>query len=107
VYVQAAFGEETWRRDKRIRFVLYGHTHDPACHVLDGAGGREVFYLNTGTWRNRIQRTVGLDRGPDFAELKQMTYSVFYAADEDTGSKEAGTVSFDMWTGMKKKQYRF
>ena len=64
-----------------------------------------MFYINTGTWRNRIQKTIGLDQAPDFVDLKQMTYSVFYRTDEDAGGKQDGTLSFDVWSGIKKKSY--
>ena len=72
---------------------------------LEGEGGREVFYINTGTWRNRIYRTVGLDKAHDFVDLKQMTYTIIFRKDEDTRGKEPDTLSFDIWTGTKKKQY--
>jgi len=34
-----------------------------------------------------------------------MTYTIIFRKDEDTRGKEAGTLSFDIWTGAKKKQY--
>jgi len=105
IYTQAAFNESIWREDQEIRFVLYGHTHVPLQRPLEGEGGREVFYINTGTWRNRIYRTVGLDRAHNFVDLKQMTYTTIFREDEDTRGKEAGTLSFDIWTGTKKKYY--
>jgi len=38
-------------------------------------------------------------------DLKQMTYTVFYRKDEDTRGKKPETLSFDIWTGTKKKHY--
>lgn len=105
IYMQAAYQEHIWKENNEIRFVLYGHTHTPLQRPLDGEKGREVIYLNTGTWRNRIHKTVGLDKAPDFIELKQMTYSIFYRKDEDMRGKLPDTLSFDMWTGSKKKYY--
>lgn len=105
IYTQAAYNESIWKEDKKIQFILYGHTHTPLQYPLDGEEGREVFYINTGTWRNRINKTVGLDKAPDFVELKQMTYSIFYRMDEDTDGKREGTPSFDVWMGTKKKYY--
>jgi UDP-2,3-diacylglucosamine pyrophosphatase LpxH len=105
VYTQAAYAEKSWREDERIQFVLYGHTHVPLQRPLDGERGCEVIYINTGTWRNRIYKTVGLDKAPDFVDLKQMTYSILYRRDEDDGDKVPGTLSFDVWTGTKKKYY--
>jgi UDP-2,3-diacylglucosamine pyrophosphatase LpxH len=110
VYVQAAYRDHIWRSNEKIRFIAYGHTHRPGVLALDGAGGREVLHLNSGTWRERIQRTVSLDRQADFVKLKQMTYLALYRADEDggweNGNKEPGSLSFDMWTGTKLKYYK-
>ena len=105
IYTHAAYRENVWREENAIRFILYGHTHVPLQRPLDGEGGREVFYLNTGTWRNRIYKTVGLDKAHDFVELKQMTFSIFYRKDEDPEGKRPGTMSFEVWTGTKKKDY--
>jgi hypothetical protein len=73
-YIRGAYGERIRRENRNIRYILYGHTHVPLQAPLDGDREEEVIYLNTGTWRNRISRTVGLDHSPDFIELKQMTY---------------------------------
>ena len=104
-YIRAAYGENMWKENKNIQFILYGHTHKPLIQPLDGEGGREVLYINTGTWRERIFKTIGLDKSPDFVKLKQMTYLAFYREDEDVNNKATGTVSFDMWTGNKMKYY--
>lgn len=106
-YAAAAYGEKVWRENDEVRFVVYGHTHRPVLQPLDGEGGREVLYLNTGTWRGHIYRTVPLDKSADFVKLKQMTYLCFYHAGEDRGGKEQGTVSFDVWTGHKLKYYSY
>ncbi|HEU0078408.1 MAG TPA: hypothetical protein VFQ76_12200, partial [Longimicrobiaceae bacterium] len=57
------------------RYVIAGHTHNPAVElaVPDGDGGR--YYVDTGTWRNRIPvapNTVG------FGRLKALTYVIVY-----------------------------
>jgi hypothetical protein len=39
-------------------------------------------------------------------KLKQMTYLIFYGKDEDMDDKVPDTLSFDVWTGLKKKYYR-
>lgn len=109
-YLQGAFREHVWKNDPNYHFVLYGHTHRPGIWALDGANDREVLYLNTGTWRERIQRTTGLDLSADFTKLKQMTYVIIYGPQENGGgrggNKAKGTPSFDMWTGTKLKHYR-
>jgi hypothetical protein len=90
--------------------ILYGHTHQPGTWPLEANEEREVLYINTGTWRERIQRTVALDAQADFMTLKQMTYVVVYGAEEnggwEGGNKQPDTPSFDMWTGTKLKHYR-
>jgi UDP-2,3-diacylglucosamine pyrophosphatase LpxH len=97
--------EPIWKNNGNIQFILYGHTHAPLQMPLDSKNGKEVIYLNTGTWRNRITKTIELDQPPDFIELKTMTYAIFYRRDEDMGGKRSDTVSFDVWTGAKKKYY--
>lgn len=102
----AAYNEPVWRKDDKIQFILYGHTHAPLQIPLDNKDEKEIIYLNTGTWRNRIIKTVELDQPSDFIELKSMSYAVFYKRDdEDMSGKKPGTVSFDVWTGAKKKMY--
>lgn len=97
--------EPIWKNNDKIQFIVYGHTHAPLQIPMDNLNGREVIYINTGTWRNRIVKTIELDQPPDFIELKTMTYSIFYRRDEDMGGKKQDTVSFDVWTGAKKKYY--
>lgn len=105
-YAEAAYQEPIWRNNQQIQFILYGHTHQPLQQPLEGQDRREVIYVNTGTWRGRLHRTIPLDSAGDFIKLKQMTYATFYHAGEDQDGKKPGTVSCDIWTGHKKKQYR-
>ena len=104
-YTIGAYNERIWRANPKIRFILYGHTHTPLQRPLDVLEDREILYLNSGTWRPRMVKTVGLDEAPDFVGMKQMTYSIFYREDEDVRDKKPGTVSFEVWTGAKKKTY--
>ncbi|MBK8984955.1 MAG: hypothetical protein IPM39_02560 [Chloroflexi bacterium] len=105
-YTKGAFYEEEWKRpDSATRFVVYGHTHMPVMRPLDVVEGRDVLYLNSGTWRGRFYRTISLDRSADFIALKQLTYLVFYNAEEDKNEKESGAIGFESWTGNQKKEY--
>lgn len=104
-YAEGAYKEPNGQENDKVRYIVYGHTHVPTVQPLNGAGGKEVLYVNSGTWRNRIHRTIDLDKAADFIALKQMTYAVFYKADEDTSGKQPQTVSFDIWTGNKQKYY--
>lgn len=101
-----AYEEDIWREPgSQIRYVLYGHTHEPLLKPLDSIDGRDVIYINTGTWRERLRRTISLDKTANFIGLKQLTYVVFYNEDEDKKDKELGTIGFDSWTGNQQKQY--
>lgn len=103
-HAEAAYNKETaWKQEEDIRYVLYGHTHGPVIHPLEVSRNREVVYINTGTWRNRILKTVPANADPQFYLLDQITYLVFYREDEDTEEKQPGTLSYDMWTGSGKK----
>jgi UDP-2,3-diacylglucosamine pyrophosphatase LpxH len=105
-YMEGAFYEEIWREeDSPIRYILYGHTHNPLLKPLDSVDGRDVIYINTGTWRERLQRTISLDKTANFVGIKQLTYQVFYNEEEDKKNKEVGTIGFDSWTGHQQKQY--
>ncbi len=67
----AAYKEEPiWKSNGKIQFILYGHTHAPLQIPMDNINGKEVIYINTGTWRNRITKTIEIDQPPDFIELK-------------------------------------
>ena len=72
---------------------------------LDVVNGRDIIYLNTGTWRGRFYRTISLDKTADFIGMKQLTYLVFYNVEEDKKDKELGTIGFESWTGNQKKAY--
>jgi UDP-2,3-diacylglucosamine pyrophosphatase LpxH len=78
-----------------MRYVVYGHTHDPLVVPIRTRGDQGQLYLNTGTWRARYQKAV---RDTSFINWKNMTYLIFYRADERPG-REA---DFETWTGTLK-----
>ena len=86
---------ETVLLDPRIRYVAYGHTHDPLVVPMRVRGDQEQIYLNTGTWRARYQKSV---RDNSFISWKNMTYVIFYRDDERPGRK----ADFETWTGTLK-----
>lgn len=105
-FMAGAYNEEVWREENSpIRYILYGHTHKPLLKPLDSVDGKDVIYLNTGTWRERLQRTISLDKTANFVGVKQLTYLVFYNQDEDKAGKEDKTLGFESWTGNQQKQY--
>lgn len=101
--IRAAYDEQIWKEHPEVRHILYGHTHVPLVQPLDHREGQDVFYLNAGTWRPGVYRTAAFDRAMDFVKLRRMTYTLFYHAGEDVRGKAPGTVSFDTWTGHRKK----
>jgi len=85
--------------DNRIRYVVYGHTHDPLqapVRSLNTAGGlRQYVYLNTGTWRTRYNKC---REGLGFIGWKNLTYTLFYKKEE----RGLDFPSFATWAGTLK-----
>lgn len=81
--------------DPAVRYVVYGHTHEPLVAPMRVRSSREQIYLNTGTWRTRHQKS---DRDASFVSWKNMTYAIFYQEEERPG-REA---HFETWTGTLK-----
>jgi UDP-2,3-diacylglucosamine pyrophosphatase LpxH len=86
------------------RYVAAGHTHSPCVEFLKRRDndGKELFFFDTGTWRQQIRKCRD---GKTFARAKALTYVVFYSPEEDrhhtTGKKG---YSFDYWSGFTKKE---
>jgi UDP-2,3-diacylglucosamine pyrophosphatase LpxH len=90
---------EYLRLDSRIRYVVYGHSHQPLQMPVRVVGSpesmKEQVYLNTGTWRRRYHKT---EQGLGFIGWKNMTYIVFYRKEE----KGLNFPAFATWTGTLK-----
>jgi len=87
---------ENLLHDRKIRLVIAGHTHQPKLCLVASDAEADRFYINTGTWRNRIPST------PDertFGRIKALTYVMLFSSAEDQrlGNNTLGT--FDYWTG--------
>ncbi len=82
-----------------IRYVVYGHTHDPLVVPLRTISGPpaplEQIYLNTGTWRGRHWKAT---QDNSFISWKNMTYVIFYREDE----RKVREADFETWTGTQK-----
>jgi UDP-2,3-diacylglucosamine pyrophosphatase LpxH len=91
--------KEYFQLDPRIRYVVYGHTHDPLVspvRVIPAFPDHlEQVYLNTGTWRGRHFKSTQDD---SFISWKNMTYVIFYQAGERGGPFPV----FETWTGSLK-----
>jgi UDP-2,3-diacylglucosamine pyrophosphatase LpxH len=97
--LSGAASDEYSQLDNRIRYVVYGHTHEAAqvpLRVIENEGGKkEHFYLNTGTWRVRHQKA---KEGLGFVSFKNLTYAMFYKKEE----RGTDFPSFETWTGTLK-----
>jgi len=83
------------------RFCVYGHTHTFRHVPMSRNANREALvYFNAGTWRPRVAQAKDQK---SFASYKEMTYLVFYRADEDLGARSSKSVSYELWNGMMKK----
>ncbi len=93
---ELAAKREKMLQDKKVRLVIAGHTHNPELCLIGSDPKGDRFYINTGTWRNRIPSA------PDertFGRVKALTYVMLFSSAEDNrlGNKTLGT--FDYWTG--------
>jgi UDP-2,3-diacylglucosamine pyrophosphatase LpxH len=107
-------------RARPVRHMLCGHTHDPEvslatvidlpnwarrCQDRNPApeaprdvahpGGRQVWYLNTGTMRNRV--LLSGDSTMRFSPIENLSYVVIYRP----GEKFATGFAADLWSGSR------
>ncbi len=81
-----------------LRFVVYGHTHEPVQTALHSDVTEDV-YLNSGTWRKRQFFT---EDKKGFIGWENYCYLVFYAADEQmAGADERKGPAFECWMGSR------
>jgi hypothetical protein len=83
-------------------FLIAGHTHNPATELIASDVKGERYYIDTGTWRNRVPAT------PDFksfGRLKALTYTILYGPDEDQGDPPVPNkvASLDFWSGVTQR----
>jgi UDP-2,3-diacylglucosamine pyrophosphatase LpxH len=87
----------------KVRFVIAGHTHNPHVAHLRTTDAIEQYYLDTGTWRNRL---FPAQDDSTFGGLKSLTYVIVYGSDEDHGHRAPRAPkqeSFDYWTGFSQR----
>lgn len=110
VWAKAA-RDEALKQNKEIKYIVAGHTHFPSITPLKVEpplpGKNELYFFDTGTWRNVI--TQCSSNTNTFASAKNMTYAIFYKNDEDVEKKpsEANGYkkhSFSYWNGFRKKE---
>lgn len=84
---------------RQVRLVVAGHTHQPEVCLIAADPKSDRFYLNTGTWRNRIPAT------PDertFGRIRTLTYVMLFSSNEDHGGGQHTSGAFDYWTGYNR-----
>ncbi len=82
--------EEMAEKEKAL-YVAYGHTHNENVSFLGVDKRFHRYYINTGTWRERI---LASNTGV-FSRYKTMTYAIFYKPEE----RMTDFPSFELWNG--------
>lgn len=95
-YAHAA-SKEPWLASGRVRYVIYGHTHNQRVVPLDlrivGDVDEELLYFNAGTWKNLHEQTIFSGEGAKFVSYIVMAYVAFFKKDERSGRP------FEVWSG--------
>lgn len=84
----------------QYRYVIAGHTHLPRVSLVANDQHGERYYVDTGTWRNRVLATFDYQQ---FGRLKSLNYMIAYGPDEDRGvlpDNRLKIASFDYWSGV-------
>ena len=79
--------------ERRVEFIIYGHTHHPEVVPLDLDFPHSWVYLNAGTWRRVHRRCVVDDDRIEFLDYHVMSIVAVYAGDERSGRP------YETWTG--------
>ena len=84
-------------RNRRAKFVVYGHTHLAETVPLDASYAESYvlnqMYFNAGTWRRVLRPTVSSVDAREFIPIEAMTYLAFFQADERQGRP------YETWSG--------
>jgi hypothetical protein len=102
--VETIVSKEEVIQSGEFRYVVAGHTHRSNVALVASDEISERYYIDTGTWRNRVPAT------PDykaFGRLKSLSYAIIYGPGEDKGeSAHTGKVSsIDFWSGVTQRWY--
>jgi UDP-2,3-diacylglucosamine pyrophosphatase LpxH len=87
-----------------FKFLIAGHTHNPTTEMVACDDRGERYYIDTGTWRNRVAATYDYNA---FGRLKSMSYVIVYGPNEDPGGEDGQSkiASFDFWSGVTQRWY--
>jgi UDP-2,3-diacylglucosamine pyrophosphatase LpxH len=84
----------------QYRYIIAGHTHTPRISLIANDHQGERYYVDTGTWRNRVLSTFDYQH---FGRLKSLNYMVAYGPNEDRGllpDNRLKIASFDYWSSL-------
>jgi UDP-2,3-diacylglucosamine pyrophosphatase LpxH len=91
-----AFTEQAFK-NRKARFIVYGHTHQHEIYPLDSSvvGDRvwNQIYINSGTWRLVHEQARLHPEEQEFMAYHVLTYLAFYKDDERGGRP------FETWSG--------
>lgn len=90
---------ESGIRSGQYRYLIAGHTHQPRVSLVANDQHGERYYIDTGTWRNRVLSTFDFEQ---FGRLKALNYMIAYGPNEDRGTlppERLKIASFDYWSG--------
>jgi UDP-2,3-diacylglucosamine pyrophosphatase LpxH len=97
----AAFAErEEAIRSGLVRCVVAGHTHAPDVAPVGAGTGGERYFVDAGTWRNRIPATPSETA---YGRIKALTYVFVYGRYEFEGAGDRDDDprwSFNFWNGF-------
>lgn len=97
--VELYAARESTIRDGQHRFLIAGHTHRPQVALIANDHHGERYYVDTGTWRNRVPATPDYKQ---FGRLKSLNYVIVYGPHEDRHAlppERVKIASFDYWSG--------
>ena len=98
-------GKEDVIQQGEYKYIVAGHTHQPAVELVASDELGERYYIDTGTWRNRVPATADYKA---FGRLKSMSYVIIYGPTEDPG-KDRGrdkVSSVDFWSGITQRWHQ-
>jgi UDP-2,3-diacylglucosamine pyrophosphatase LpxH len=93
--LRSAAATELDRLNPDIRYVVYGHSHEPLVLAVRTLKKRQYHYLNTGTWRTRYHKA---SQDNSFIGWKDLTYVIFYKP----GERQVTDPVFETWMGNLK-----
>lgn len=67
------FGEnDIALEEDKVKFLIMGHNHRASLNMIDNSPVEKV-YVNTGTWKYRVSRNLGINKN-EFVKKKLISY---------------------------------